>query len=99
MLRKTNANKTTGRQAEIQSGDFTNDNPRHILKANGRKNEWKEGTNKINKTLRRRNNNIQDRYKVKENENVERKIKIRKVGKKKIKDKYYEKERKYKSKM
>jgi len=30
---------------------------------------------------------------------VERKIKIRKVGEKKIKDKYYEKERKYKRKI
>jgi len=49
---------TTGRLAEIQSGDFTNVKPRYILKANGRKNKWEEGTNKINKTLRRRNNKI-----------------------------------------
>jgi len=57
-LKKTNANMTAGRPAEIQSGDFTNVNPCYILKANGRRNKWKESTNKINKTLRRRNNEI-----------------------------------------
>ena len=35
----------------------------------------------------------------KESQNMERMIKIRKIGKKKIKDKYYDKERKYKRKM
>jgi hypothetical protein len=34
-----------------------------------------EGTNKINKTLRRRNNKICDKYIVKENENVDKKDK------------------------
>ena len=34
----------TGQPAEIQSGDFTCVNPRYILKANGRKNKWKEQT-------------------------------------------------------